>query len=464
MIIARLLKNFGLKVAELHANMKQKQRLKELCRFRGGQANILVATDLASRGLDIPQVEFVINFDIPRSGFEYIHRIGRCGRIDRCGTAITFVSQFDIFLLQKIEQHIKSKMKEYKVKKYEKMVMERMKKVLIVRAGIINGIETKYLIDPHAFKRDATLRWNGKFTDPRILGKINLKNEDGQANGHHNRNLKRRRQRNSNPQKTIDQNQELYQDFRTAFDNEYIEKNVEEKEKEEKQELDEQKQREIAFKRDLGRKEKEHGTGKWNNEMDIDKQLEKDMEMEVEDGNMNVIEEEVRLNNEDAIKTRKESEMEKIGKDYHSLPGWNSFRTGKDGKRLQRVERRERAQKFQLKRKSMELKRSKREGRKSELDLFSIYQKEAPAQKTKQNANEQDDKFNRNGPKKSSKGNRRKKAWRIRKKKKKAKEKLEATVKISKSLKKKLSTEEREKFVDKKRSWFGGDDSKIEWV
>merc|ERR1712129_131973 len=255
------------------------QRLIELVRFRGGQSNILVATDLASRGLDIPQVEFVINFDIPRSGFEYIHRIGRCGRIDRCGMAITFVSQFDIFLLQKIEQHIQSKMREYKVKKYEKLVMERMKKVLIVRAGIINGIETKYLIDPHVFKRDAKLRWDGQFTDPRILGKVNLKNGDefgtpsqyqhNEKKYGNNYNVKKndysneefeiaKRQWNAGSKTakaTINENPELYKDFRTAFDNEYIEKNAVEQKEIAKQELDEQKRRERSFMKDLKTKE-----------------------------------------------------------------------------------------------------------------------------------------------------------------------------------------------------------------
>eukprot|EP01084_Bolivina_argentea_P040307 74504_1 len=120
MIMTRLLKNFALKISELHSNMKQKKRLDELMRFRSGKTQILVSTDLASRGLDIPQVEYIINFDIPRNGFAYIHRIGRCGRVDRCGHAITFISQFDIKLLQHIEKDIKHKLVEFNLDKYQK--------------------------------------------------------------------------------------------------------------------------------------------------------------------------------------------------------------------------------------------------------------------------------------------------------------------------------------------------------
>merc|ERR1712154_397416 len=89
-----------------------------------------------------------------------------------------------------------------------------------------------------------------------------------------------------------------------------------------------------------------------------------EMEMD-DDGNMYVMEEEIRMSNVDTVKTKKENEAEEIGKDYHAMPGWNSFRTGKDGKRL---ERRERARQVQNKIRTKELKRSKKEGRQSELD------------------------------------------------------------------------------------------------
>ncbi len=227
MIMCRLLKNFQLKVSELHSNMKQKKRLNELMRFRSGITNILIATDLAAKGLDIPQVESVINFDIPRNGFEYIHRIGRCGRIDRCGHAITFISQFDIKLLQNIEKNIKYKLNEFNLDKYQKIVLEKMQKVLMVRAGIINSIETKFLFDPNHFKKDKTLRWNGKFTDERILGKNKFENNNSNNNSN-----------------------ELYNDYKDAFENKFDE------ELNNKLEMETQKKKEQMFLKELKGKEK----------------------------------------------------------------------------------------------------------------------------------------------------------------------------------------------------------------
>merc|ERR1712232_845253 len=96
--------------------------------------------------------------------------------------------------------------------------------------------ETKYLMDPHSFKRDPTLRWNGKFTDPRILGKTNLKHGSGSGNVERNS-----KNEGVNVGNTIDENKELYKDFRTAFDNDFVAKDGDENEKKE------QKKREDEF-------------------------------------------------------------------------------------------------------------------------------------------------------------------------------------------------------------------------
>jgi superfamily II DNA/RNA helicase len=67
-----------------------------LTKFRGSVANILVATDVASRGLDIPTVDLVLNYEIPANPKDYVHRVGRTARAGRGGVAISFVTQFDI--------------------------------------------------------------------------------------------------------------------------------------------------------------------------------------------------------------------------------------------------------------------------------------------------------------------------------------------------------------------------------
>lgn len=81
----------GFKADAIHGNKRQSQRLRTLDKFKKSYINILIATDVASRGLDIPNVSHVINYEAPESYDTYIHRIGRTGRADKKGTAITFV-------------------------------------------------------------------------------------------------------------------------------------------------------------------------------------------------------------------------------------------------------------------------------------------------------------------------------------------------------------------------------------
>lgn len=103
----------------LHGKMKQVNRLGALKKFKDNNNNnsnsngrILVATDVASRGLDIPNVDFVINFDVPTNSKDYIHRVGRTARANKYGKTIIFITQYDIELFQRIEKLIGLKLKE----------------------------------------------------------------------------------------------------------------------------------------------------------------------------------------------------------------------------------------------------------------------------------------------------------------------------------------------------------------
>ncbi|ETO19362.1 DEAD (Asp-Glu-Ala-Asp) box polypeptide 49 [Reticulomyxa filosa] len=167
-IMAGLLRKFGLPVSELHGNLKQLTRLQNLFAFRGGYKRVLICSDVASRGLDIPQVEMVINFDIPRTPLEYVHRIGRCGRVDRHGVSITFMSQYDITLLQDIERHIGITMRPFSLKRYEAECSQLMESVLIKRASVISKLQSRYLNDPEELRKHPLMRQKGKFTDLRI--------------------------------------------------------------------------------------------------------------------------------------------------------------------------------------------------------------------------------------------------------------------------------------------------------
>ncbi|HEV8660918.1 MAG TPA: DEAD/DEAH box helicase [Thermoanaerobaculia bacterium] len=90
--IARKLTTAGIQTAAIHSNRSQSQRVRALEAFRGGKVRVLVATDIAARGIDVEGISHVINFDFPMHPEDYVHRIGRTGRMEAIGDAISFVS------------------------------------------------------------------------------------------------------------------------------------------------------------------------------------------------------------------------------------------------------------------------------------------------------------------------------------------------------------------------------------
>ena len=90
----------------LHGDRGQGSRSRALAAFKEGAASLLVATDLASRGLDVEGVAHVVNYDVPRDPDTYVHRIGRMGRAERSGVALTFVSEGDLSDVRTIEERI----------------------------------------------------------------------------------------------------------------------------------------------------------------------------------------------------------------------------------------------------------------------------------------------------------------------------------------------------------------------
>jgi ATP-dependent RNA helicase DeaD len=93
--LASALKRHGISALPIHGGMRQRERDRVMHSFRSGDLHVLVATNVAARGLDIRAVSHVVNYDFPQSTEEYIHRIGRTGRAGAAGTAITFVSEWD---------------------------------------------------------------------------------------------------------------------------------------------------------------------------------------------------------------------------------------------------------------------------------------------------------------------------------------------------------------------------------
>jgi ATP-dependent RNA helicase RhlE len=110
--VAESLKTWGYKVGILHGERLHQERKKALLAFREGKYQILVATDIAARGLDIPNLDVVINYDIPHVKHDFIHRVGRTGRAGKEGMAITLVSPDEIEQLHDLHKVLGSKIKE----------------------------------------------------------------------------------------------------------------------------------------------------------------------------------------------------------------------------------------------------------------------------------------------------------------------------------------------------------------
>jgi len=104
--ISRKLTNAGLQTAALHSNRSQSQRVKALEAFRAGKVRVLVATDIAARGIDVEGISHVINFDFPMNPEDYVHRIGRTGRAEAIGDAISFITTEDGPYVRDLEKMI----------------------------------------------------------------------------------------------------------------------------------------------------------------------------------------------------------------------------------------------------------------------------------------------------------------------------------------------------------------------
>ena len=120
--LAFLLRALGRSAIPLHGQMNQSARLGALNKFRSGGKEILVATDVAARGLDIPSVDLVLNFDLPPDSKTYVHRVGRTARAGKSGVAISIVTQYDVEIYQRIEKALGKKLEEYPTERNEVMV------------------------------------------------------------------------------------------------------------------------------------------------------------------------------------------------------------------------------------------------------------------------------------------------------------------------------------------------------
>ena len=152
--ISLMLRNLGFGAVPIHGQMSQPKRLAALTKFKAGERDLLVATDVASRGLDIPSVDVVINYDVPANSKDYVHRVGRTARAGRSGRAITIVTQYDVESIQKIESLIGVKLELYPTEQEAVLV-------LLERVGEAQRIATMQMKESDSKKKGGSGKRKG---------------------------------------------------------------------------------------------------------------------------------------------------------------------------------------------------------------------------------------------------------------------------------------------------------------
>ncbi|WFD03813.1 RNA helicase [Malassezia obtusa] len=143
--LAVMLRLLGFSAIPLHGQLSQTARLGALNKFKSGGRTIMVCTDVAARGLDIPAVDLVVNYDIPTHSKDYIHRVGRTARAGRQGRSVTLVTQYDVELLQRIEAAIDKKLDEFPEARDREMVMLLSERVGEAQRAALRELQEKGL-------------------------------------------------------------------------------------------------------------------------------------------------------------------------------------------------------------------------------------------------------------------------------------------------------------------------------
>ena len=187
-----MLRNLGFPAVSLHGQMTQNKRLAALQKFSSQQRTIMLCTDVASRGLDLPSVDTVFNFDLPGHGKEYIHRVGRTARAGKAGQAISMVTQYDVEVFQRLESLLGTKLPAYPIASEETVL------VLLERVSEAQRLATRELKEQLAAQKDGRHRnkknrGEGGDEDKGLEGMLQKELKRGYAAAGGNKNNKRRR-------------------------------------------------------------------------------------------------------------------------------------------------------------------------------------------------------------------------------------------------------------------------------
>ncbi|MDO4331699.1 MAG: DEAD/DEAH box helicase [Eubacteriales bacterium] len=140
--LAENLKDRGISAEGLHGDMSQAQRDLVMKRFRSGNLQVLIATDVAARGIDVNDVDGVINYDVPQDIEYYVHRIGRTGRAGRDGMSFTLAGGREAYKIREIEKMCKTRLEEKKLPTYEEVSRHREKAVLEQMRRVMEEVNT----------------------------------------------------------------------------------------------------------------------------------------------------------------------------------------------------------------------------------------------------------------------------------------------------------------------------------
>ena len=154
------LAQMGQNVAAINGDMNQSLREKTIEKLRKGQINILVATDVVARGIDVARVSHVFNYDMPHDSDVYIHRIGRTGRAGRSGKAILFVTPRERHLLKAIEKHTKQLITQVSLPSTQQVVEKRMEQLKEDIKKLIQQPKDQRIVDlTHAIQSESDVDW-----------------------------------------------------------------------------------------------------------------------------------------------------------------------------------------------------------------------------------------------------------------------------------------------------------------
>ena len=151
-IIGILLSKIGLKSSTLHGVKPQRDRMSSLASFKSGHTKILVATDVASRGLDIPEVDLVVNHNIPRDPVDYVHRVGRTARASRGGEAVSLVTPQDVGLIHAVEAHTRTQLQELDFNE------EKVSEIMVQVNTLYREAEMKLELEDWGMKQQVNVR------------------------------------------------------------------------------------------------------------------------------------------------------------------------------------------------------------------------------------------------------------------------------------------------------------------